>query len=1159
MSHRPLLDPPLPSSQSKISWTNLHGASLGLAVAEAAQQHQGLILLVLDDPRQLHIIETEIRFFLNEDQDNPDTTSSDLSIIHFPSWECLPYDVFSPHQDITSERLRLLSRLQSPMRGVLLTTAENLIQRLPPIDYVVGHSFSIGRGDNISINLLRERLTSANYVNVTQVISPGEFAVRGGLIDIFPSGANTPFRLDLFDDEIESVRYFDPDSQRSSGQTDRIELLPAREFPMTEPGITHFRQAFRRIFEGDPRKQIVYNEVSDGNTPAGTEFFFPLFFERTATLFDYLPENTLWIHENSLTDNNLTRWAEIKDRYTNANYDPQRKVLPPDMIYLEPEQLAQQFSKFSRVIHIPGNQTSANWKGVTKPGNQLPVNPREDSPYGVFLDYIHKAGSKVLIATETAGRREAMENMLLNHDLIAGPFQSVDQFLDHEDDLGICVAPLERGMKLPDVGFEIITESQLYGEKVFQRRRRSGTVQDPAALIRSLAELQEGDPVVHVEHGVGRYRGLQNLDIYGEETEFLLIEYQNEDKLYVPILSLNQISRFVGGAPETAPLHKLGSDQWQKAKKKAREKAYDVATELLEVEALRSARSGTEMLVDREDYEAFVSRFPFEETADQERVIAEVLDDMRSPEPMDRLVCGDVGFGKTEVALRAAYVAVQNKKQMAMLVPTTLLAQQHYQTFRDRFADLAVSVELLSRFRTKKEADTIISSMKTGQPDIVIGTHRLLQDDIKFRDLGLLIIDEEHRFGVRQKEKIKRLRSQVDILTLTATPIPRTLNITMSGLRAISIIATPPPSRLSIKTFVRDWNQGLIREACLREIRRGGQVYFLQNDVRSIERTVMELKELVPEAEINFGHGQMGELQLERVMQDFYHQRFNILVCSTIIESGIDVPSANTIIINRADKFGLAQLHQLRGRVGRSHHQAYAYLLVPDRKLITSDAKKRLEAIDSMGDLGAGFSLATHDLEIRGAGELLGETQSGSIDDVGFSLYSEYLALAVRSIQENKLPSEISPTESSANIELHLPALFPEDYLGNAHTRLILYKRIASALDHAQLEELQIEVIDRFGLLPDSSKNLFRLTAMRLLADRIGIKKMDIGDKGGTVEFGQLHIDPANILTLIQQSPHQYQLGGPSSLKIKGDLEDNTERLKECEQLIDKLADGLPE
>ncbi len=1154
MFPKPLLNPPLPDSQGMISWSNLHGAALGLAIAEAARAHDGPLLVVQDDPRRLQVLEQEIRFFLGA------AASEEIPVAQFPSWECLPYDVFSPHQDITSDRMRLLSRLPGLTRGVLLSTGENLQQHLPPVDYVLGHSFSLASGDRLDIDALRERLARANYVSVSQVISPGEFAVRGGIVDVFPTGADTPFRIDLFDDEVESIRTFDPDTQRSSDRVGAIELLPAREFPMTEDGIRRFRQAFRRVFEGDPLKQTVYAEVSEGNTPAGTEFFFPLFFEATATLFDYLPENALWVHDEGLTEATRTRWAEICDRHVNANYDPRRKVLPPEILYLSPELLADQFQRYPRVVHHTGRAERADWVAGTRPGARIPINPRDPSPYAPFLDHLRGASHRILIAAETAGRRQALETTLEHHDEIALPCRDFADFLAQTDSPAICVADLERGLHLPDAGIEIITESQLYGERVRQHRRRGARAQDPASIIRSLAELAEGDPVVHIEHGVGRYRGLKSLDLYGEETEFLVLEYQNDDKLYVPVLSLNLISRFVGGAPETAPLHRLGTDQWEKAKKRAREKAYDVAAELLEVEALRNARKGTAMPADTDDYSAFTSRFPFEETTDQSRAIDEVLADLASPEPMDRLVCGDVGFGKTEVALRAAYVAVQNRKQVAMLVPTTLLAQQHYQTFADRFADLPVTVELLSRFRGKKDIDRVVDSMKRGQPDIVIGTHRLLQEDIAFHDLGLLIIDEEQRFGVRQKEKIKRLRSQVDILTLTATPIPRTLNIAMAGLRQISIIATPPSSRLSIKTFVREWNRGLIREACLREIRRGGQVYFLHNEVRTMERTVEELKELVPEAEINFGHGQMGELQLERVMQDFYHQRFNILVASTIIESGIDIPSANTIIINRADRFGLAQLHQLRGRVGRSHHQAYAYLLVPDLKIISNDAKKRLEAIDSMEDLGAGFALASHDLEIRGAGELLGETQAGSIDDVGFSLYSEYLAQAVKSIRENRIPAEAEQATPASVIELHVPALFPESYLGNTHTRLVLYKRIANAVDVTELEELQIETIDRFGLLPDAGKNLFRLTAMRLLAERIGIRRMDIGADGGLVEFAeQVNVDPSVILGLIHRDPAHHQLAGPGALRLKSDLSDVEVRIRTCEKLLDTLVASLDE
>ena len=1145
----PLLNPPLPGNDGWIGWSNLHGAAFGLAVAEVCVSHEGLLLVVLDDPRQLHFLEREIRFFLGAGE-------TEVPVVHFPSWECLPYDVFSPHQDIISERLRLLSGLAQMNRGVLLTSSENLMQRLPPVDYVLGHSFSVRVGDRLDLDALRERLANANYFNVSQVVSPGEFAVRGGIIDVFPTGSESPFRIDLFDDEVESIRYFDPDSQRSSELTGSIELLPAREFPMTEDGIRTFRQAFRRAFEGDPRKQTVYAEVSEGNTPPGIEFFFPLFFDHTATLYDYLPDHCLCVHDHGLEDSVHTRWAEINDRYANAAYDPGRKLLPPEAIYLNPDQFRERHHGYPRVEHYPGNSRQADWLARTRPGKELPVNTHQASPYGIFLDHLETSKDRILIATESAGRREAMVSMLENHDLRVAGCADFVSFLQEADRACICIADLERGLHLPEKGIQVITENQLYGERVHQRRRRGRKrAQDPASIIRSLSELAEGDPVVHIEHGVGRYRGLSSLDLYGEETEFLVIEYRNSDRLYVPVLSLNLISRYVGGTPETAPLHRLGSDQWDKVKKRAREKAYDVAAELLEIEALRLARQGFAMPVDAEEFSAFTGRFPFEETPDQSRSIAEVLGDLASTEPMDRLVCGDVGFGKTEVALRASYVAVQNRKQVAVLVPTTLLAQQHYQTFTDRFADLPVTVELLSRFRGKREQEQIITSMKTGQPDIVIGTHRLLQQDIGFRNLGLLIIDEEQRFGVRQKERIKRLRSQVDILTLTATPIPRTLNIALSSLRKISIIATPPTSRLSIKTFVREWNRGLIREACLREIRRGGQVYFLHNEVRTMERIVEELKELIPEAEIEFGHGRMGELKLERVMRDFYHQRFNILVASTIIESGIDIPSANTIIINRADRFGLAQLHQLRGRVGRSHHQAFAYLLVPDLNLVTNDARKRLDAIDSMEDLGAGFALASHDLEIRGAGELLGETQSGSIDDVGFNLYSEYLSQAVKSIREKRIPDDTGQPESPSMVELHVSALFPESYLGNTHTRLVLYKRIANANTLEELEELQIETIDRFGLLPDASKNLFRLTAMRLQAEQIGIRKMDIGAQGGLIEFHErIHVDPSVILALVHDDPTHHQLGGPGVLRLKGELDEPEIRLKTCEKLLDSLA-----
>ena len=1155
---RHLLKPPLPDTARSVRWSRLHGSATALAIAEAARRHgelggdlgHGVTVVVVEDQRQLQILAGELAFFL-----------PDLAIHEFPAWECLPFDAFSPHQDITSRRLKLLSQLPTLDRAVILTTCANLMQRLSPVDYIVGHSFALQCGQRIDLTKLREQLAHANYAAVQQVLSPGEFALRGGLVDVFPMGAEAPFRLDLLDDEIESIKYFDPDTQRSSDAVAEIAMLPAREFPMTDDGIKKFRQAFRRHFEGDPRAQKIYNDISAGNVSAGAEFFLPLFFDRTDTLFDYPRGEVLWLLPPDLEQRAKTHWAEIIDRRENANYDRERKVLSPEHVYLSPSELAARLEKLRRVIYLPGNDQSADWHAPSAPFGELAVDPRAPSPYHALIAHLMQTDNRVLLAVESEGRREALEGVLAGHDIHVQPCADFAEFIGAAAmQRGICIYPLERGLVLPDLRIEVIAESRLYGEKVHVTRRQR-RAQDPEAVIRSLAELNDGDPVVHVDHGVGRYRGLQFIDIDGQQHEFLVLEYQNGDKLYVPILSLHLIGRFVGGSPEHAPLHRLGGEQWQKARKRACEKAYDVAAELLEIEALRTARQGRAFVVPEESYQGFVSRFAFEETPDQQRAIGEVRADLESPQPMDRLVCGDVGFGKTEVALRAAFIAVANGCQVAILTPTTLLARQHHRTFSDRFAGLSVSVEMLSRFKTKKQAAELVARLKDGYPDIVIGTHRLLQADVDFKDLGLLIIDEEHRFGVRQKEKIKQLRSRVDLLTLTATPIPRTLNLTLSGLRAISLIATAPQLRLSIKTFIREWNRGLIREAILREIRRGGQVYFLYNEVRTMERFCEELAELVPEAEIEFAHGQMGEAQLERVMQAFYHQRFNILVCSTIIESGIDIPSANTIIIHRADRFGLAQLHQLRGRVGRSHQQAFAYLLIPGRQLISNDAKKRLDAFELMEELGAGFALASHDMEIRGAGELLGETQSGLIDEVGFALYSEYLNAAVAAIRDGRMPTSRGINQRIKNkgddgtvIDLLIAALFPNDYLPNPHARLMFYKRIAGAADLAALEELQIEAIDRFGLLPPSGKNLFRLTAMRLRAQALGIGKIEVGEQGGVFEFiAQPAVDAAVILQLVQDQPHRYRLGGPGALTIRGDFADPETRVSEVEALVELL------
>ena len=1154
----PKLQAVLPVSPGKpVRWGSLFGAGLALAVTEASHQHSGPIVVALSNPRQLQMLAHEINFFLGE------THAQEAQL--FPDWETLAYDLFSPHQEIISTRLSLLATLPRLKRGIVLTATETLLQRLPPVDYVLGHSFDLETGDEINIHALRERLTHVGYHLVNQVLTQGEFAIRGGIVDIFAMGTHLPFRLDMFGDEIDSIRYFDPETQRSTDSTKAISLLPAREIPLTDAGIQTFRNAFRAEFEGDPGKQIVYEETSKGNPTPGIEYYLPLFYEQTATLFDYAPENTLYILEADHQTQAQSVLAQIAARFEARRHDINRKIMPPERLYLNQAEYSAALKTRHQVLHFAQTKKNVNWHAPCKPPADYAVDIKSQAPYRTFAAALHKKSHPILIAVETAGRKEALSGVLIEHDILPDPLNSWNDFSQaihtgSGDSISIVVAPLDRGLNLSSPRLEIITEGQLYGEKVFQRRqRKQSTILDPEAIIRSLAELQMGAPVVHIDHGVGRYQGLQVLKVDNYDEEFLMIAYQGTDKLYVPIQSLNLISRFVGGDPELAPLHKLGGPQWERAKKKAREKSYDVAVELLQLQAARQARPGFAYDVPNEDYGNFIERFGFEETHDQARAIDEVLDDLRSDEPMDRLVCGDVGFGKTEVAMRAAFVAAYNRKQVIMLVPTTLLAQQHFESFQDRFAEMPINVALLSRFSSVRETRALLERLADGKVDIVIGTHRLIQDDVKIKNPGLIIIDEEHRFGVRQKERLKKLRTEVDILTLTATPIPRTLNMTMAGLREISIIATPPAHRLSIKTFVLDYNDAIVREGCLREIHRGGQMYFLHNEVKTIQRVTEELKVLIPEAKIAFAHGQMSEIQLEQVMRDFYHQHINVLVATTIVESGIDIPSANTIVINRADKFGLAQLHQLRGRVGRSHHQAFAYLMVPELKHISKDATKRLNAISQLEDLGAGFSLASHDLEIRGAGELLGETQSGLIDDVGFTLYSDYLNRAIASIKQNKgdTPDNTTLELSRSDTEIHIgiPALFPDDYLPDVHMRLLMYKRISSAEDKEELKELEIESIDRFGLLPDSAKYLFRLSRLKLKARPLGIRKIDVDDEGGIVKFIQNPpLDISEIIALIQQAPRTYKLASANELEFDAKLETAEQRFAFMEKLLKTLG-----
>ncbi|MDH5325671.1 MAG: transcription-repair coupling factor [Gammaproteobacteria bacterium] len=1132
----------------KTHWGRLYGSAAALALCNAARlENAPVVALTMDTPGATRL-EYECRFF--------GAGTETLPLLSFPDWETLPYDGFSPHQDIISDRLATLYRLPQLQQGILIVPISTLMHRLPPRAFLDAHYFVMDVGDDIDLEALRQRLTQAGYRVVSQVMEHGEFAVRGSIVDLFPMGGSQPYRIELFDREIESIRTFDAEDQRSLEKVQRIRLLPAREFPFTDDSIKTFRENYRQSFEGDPQNSRIYHDVSNGITPSGIEYYLPLFFQNTAVLFDYLPENTIIAGFGDYQGAAELFWREVNTRYDQYQYNSERPPLPPRQGFLPVNELYENINRFPIV-------TLQSFKHEDKPDNynfssikpqSLNIDSRAANPTEKLELFLNSYDGQVLFAAESTGRRESLADLLKERGIKTTVVDSWQQFLQSGTSPAITVAALQQGLQLEDPHLVVIAEAQLYGEQVLQQRRRRAKQRDPDLVIRNLVELEPGSPVVHEDHGVGRYQGLQVLQVGATEQEFLTLEYAGKDKLYVPVASLHLISRYTGASPETAPLHKLGSPHWEKVKRKAREKARDVAAELLDIYARREARKGYSYQLDKEGYQTFSRAFPFEETPDQEDAITGVIQDMRSDKPMDRLVCGDVGFGKTEVAMRAAFVAVQDGKQVAMLVPTTLLAQQHYENFQDRFADWPVKIQSLSRFRSKKEQDEILKGLESGTVDIIIGTHKLIQDTVKFKRLGLVIIDEEHRFGVRQKEQFKKLRSEVDLLTLTATPIPRTLNMSLSGLRDLSIIATAPAKRMAVKTFTSQWNDTQIQEACMREIRRGGQVFFLHNQVETIEKMAAQIAALLPEAKVEIAHGQMRERELERVMADFYHQRFSILVCTTIIETGIDVPNANTIIINRADRFGLAQLYQLRGRVGRSHHQAYAYLITPPPKSMTADAVKRLEAIESIEDLGAGFTLATHDLEIRGAGELLGEDQSGQMHEIGFDMYMDLLERAVKAMKSGKQPELDQPLDHGAEVDLGISALIPDDYLPDVHSRLIMYKRIANAADQAELRELQVEMIDRFGLLPENTKNLFSITELKLLATPLGIKKLELGSEGGRIVFNtKPNIDPMNIIKLIQTQYNTYKLEGQDKLRIVKKLEDPAQRRQFAEQCLGLL------
>ncbi|MEN8178627.1 MAG: transcription-repair coupling factor [Pseudomonadota bacterium] len=1146
-----VFNPPLPQQpDERLQWGQLYGCSSSLAIAAATETFPGLILVVTEDVQSATRLESELKFFLGDKQ----------AVISFPDWETLPYDIFSPLPELISQRLLTLYRLPTLQTGILITPVSTLMQRLPPRAFLDGHALLVENGQRLDLGNTRRQLEKSGYQCVSQVLSHGEFAVRGSLLDIFPMGSQVPYRIDLFDDEVDSIRTFDPETQRSLEKIEQIRMLPAREFPLNEEGITRFRRNYRNQFEGDLQRSLIYQDVSEGRAPNGLEYYLPLFFEETATLFDYLPANRLVMHFDGSRDKADEFYAGVETRYEERRYDLERPLLPPRQIYLPVDEL---FARIKQGVSVAmqGSEIPKRSKGFAGFFNfesrlppPLAFHARAQQPAKALQEFIASHDLRILFIAEGAGRREILLGTLRDLGINPKVIEHWQDFIAGKMPIGLCVAPMEQGLWLEQAGVVVITETQLYGERVRQERRRRKVSQDPDQIVRNLTELNIGAPVVHEDHGVGRYLGLQTLEVGGMTTEFLTLEYARGDKLYVPVASLHLISRYAGASPENAPLHRLGGDQWEKTKRKAAKQVRDVAAELLEIYARRAARQGIAFPEAGDEYRAFAASFEFEETPDQQQTIEAVLADMVSHQPMDRVVCGDVGFGKTEVAMRAAFMATQGNRQVAILVPTTLLAQQHFQNFADRFADWPVRVESLSRFRTGKQQQKVIDGLNDGTIDIVIGTHKLLSESIKFKNLGLVIIDEEHRFGVRHKEKLKALRSEVDLLTLTATPIPRTLNMAMSGMRDLSVIATPPALRHPVKTFISQWNDALITEACQRELKRGGQIYFLHNEVSTIENMAERLEDLLPGVRLQVAHGQMRERRLETIMRDFYHQRFNLLVCTTIVESGIDVPSANTMIINRADKLGLAQLHQIRGRVGRSHHRAYAYLLTPPPKSMTTDAIKRLEAIESLEDLGAGFTLATHDLEIRGAGELLGDEQSGQINEIGFSLYTELLERAVDALKAGRQPELDRPLDHGAEIELNIPALLPEDYLPDVHSRLVLYKRIASARDKEELRELQVEMIDRFGLLPEPAKNLIAITELKLRAQPLGIRKIEAGPKGARLLFDeQPKLDPMKLISLIQSRPNTYKMDGGDKLRYLVELEIPEQRVTMLHSLLDTL------
>ncbi|MBK1890847.1 transcription-repair coupling factor [Undibacterium sp. 14-3-2] len=1128
----------------RLALPNLHGSSDAYALAQAAtalRSEKRMLTVFVANPGDAQRLLDEIPWF-----------NAELRCHLLPDWETLPYDAFSPHQDLVSERLASLYEIQNGNCDVLLAPATTALLRMAPPSFLAAYTFFFKKGDTLDEAKLKSQLTLAGYSHVSQVMSPGEYSVRGGLIDLFPMGSALPYRLDLFGDTIETIRTFDADTQRSLYPVPEVRLLPGREFPMDEPARVAFRSRWRETFEGDPSRSSIYKDIGNGIASAGIEYYLPLFFEQTSTLFNYLPEAPHFALVGNIDETIQRFWTDTRSRYQFLKSDRERPVLPPESVFLRDEDFFAALKTQARWV-IADTEKNAAASEVSGFPPDIAVNRRADDPLTNLRSFLLQTDKRVMICAETAGRRETLQQYFNEYNIQLSLCEGYADFVTANAKLMLGVAPLHAGFVLAeDLAF--ITEAELYagsGKRIGRKKQEATTQVEH--MVRDLSELKIGDPVVHSNHGIGRYMGLISMDLGEGDTEFLHLEYAKETKLYVPVSQLHVISRYSGASPDDAPLHTLGSGQWEKAKKKAAQQIRDTAAELLNLYARRAARHGHAFEYSAKDYEAFAESFGFDETPDQAAAITAVIGDMTSGKPMDRLICGDVGFGKTEVALRAAFVAVMGGKQVAILAPTTLLAEQHAQTFADRFANWPVKIAELSRFRSGKEINLAIKGMGDGTVDIVIGTHKLLSDDVKFSRLGLVIIDEEHRFGVRQKEALKSLRAEVDVLTLTATPIPRTLGMALEGLRDFSIIATAPQKRLAIKTFVRSEDDSVIREACLRELKRGGQVYFLHNEVETIENRKAMLEALLPEARVVVAHGQMHERDLEKVMRDFVAQRHNILLCTTIIETGIDVPTANTIIMHRADKFGLAQLHQLRGRVGRSHHQAYAYLLVHDVQGLTKQANRRLEAIQQMEELGSGFYLAMHDLEIRGAGEVLGDNQSGEMHEIGFQMYSDMLNEAVRALKNGKEPDLAAPLSSTTEINLHIPALLPNDFCGDVHERLSIYKRLANCSKASAIDDIQEEMIDRFGKLPEQVKSLLETHRLRVAAKPLGIIKIDAHNEAATLQFEpQPPIDAMRIIELVQKNKH-IRLNGQDKLRITANMPDLASRVAQIKTTLKAL------